>query len=277
MSRNQHQTAPRNTANDLTAKIARHINDLAEAVSLEATQASVQLWLNTLAKFHSYSINNLFLIAFQMPDASHVAGYNRWKELNRQVKKGEHGIAILAPLVYKKADEPESKEIHGFKVVYVFDISQTEGDPLPETPTWSSTERQSELHAALIEFANSRHIQVSEKPSAEMNGAQGISQGGAIAIDPQAGTKTLIHEIAHELMHRNADRPHDRDTRELEAESVAYVLAAHFGLETKTSSTYLALWQIEPEAIKARLNRISHTAKEIITAIEGVTEPCHLN
>ena len=117
------------------------LDQLAQALEQGKSDTLVR-YLETLSRFHQYSFGNTLLIAIQRPDATHVAGYQRWKQLGRFVKQGEHGIAILAPLVYKQAakeaddqadqENHEVKVLRGFKVVYVFDVSQTDGNELPQ-------------------------------------------------------------------------------------------------------------------------------------------------
>jgi hypothetical protein len=202
------------------------------------------------------------------PEASQVAGFQRWRSMGRFVKKGEKGIPILAPiLVNEDPDDPDSDKIlRGFKIVYVYDISQTDGEPLPDPPNWKSPEKHKELEEKLIQFANKRGIQVN---FLKLGGeTQGVSKGKLIEIDPSAGTKTLVHEIAHELMHRDENRPADFNLRELEAEAVAFVVSKHFGLNISSSPNYCALHGVNSEMIMDHLERIRKTAVEIIKEIE---------
>jgi hypothetical protein len=190
--------------------------------------------------------------------------------MNRYVRKGEHGIAILAPLFGNRDEQKSETEkmviVVGYRVVYVFDISQTDGESIPEPPEWKSPEKNAALAQRLIVFANSREIKVSEKLLA--GDVQGVSKGGAIELSPTAGTSTLIHEIAHELLHHNNDRPIDFRVRELEAEAVAYVVAKHFGLGVATSPNYIVLNGVGAESIMEHQERIRKIADEIITAVE---------
>lgn len=260
---------PQNTASGLTAKITQ----LAEALAAETDAARVnETMLNYLAccaRFHQYSANNIMLILLQRPDASHVAGYNAWLRFHRYVKKGEKGIAILAPCAYKKNEkdknghEVESSHLF-FKVTYVFDVSQTEGEPLPPVPAWVSGEQDEELNNRLLSFAASKDITVIRQPID--SGAQGESHGGLIVLAPTAGTKTLIHELAHEILHQGSQRASapDRETRELEAEATAYVVATAAGMQIETSANYIALWNGDAKAITARLARIQQAADQIL-------------
>jgi hypothetical protein len=188
--------------------------------------------------------------------------------MGRFVRKGEHGIPILAPIITTITNEKSEEEqrLVGFKVVYVFDVSQTDGEPMPEPPDWKSPEKNAELQEKLILFAQSKGIQVQIKTIGR--DIQGVSLGGKVILDPEAGTKTLIHEIAHEMLHHVKNVLTDRTYRELEAESVAYVVARHFGLNGLSSPNYNALHGATADLIMQHLERIRNTAAEIIEAIE---------
>ena len=256
------------TSGDLTSKIIERVKELAKATDAARVSREMLRYLEMASKFHKYSPGNIWLILMTRPDASQVAGFQRWRSLNRFVRKGEKGIAILAPIFTPEDhDDPDSKQmLSGFKVVYVFDIAQTDGEPLPPPPDWKSPEQNDVLTQKLIAFANSRKITVSVK---RLSGeTQGVSKGGSIELDPSAGTKTLIHEIAHELMHRGEDRPDDLRIRELEAESVAYVVGRHFGLEGLSSPNYVAIHGATSELILAHLERIRKTSAEIISEVD---------
>lgn len=226
----------------------------------------MQHYLETCARFHQYSPNNLWLILWAKPDATQVA------ELGRHVRKGEEGIPILAPLTKKLEDDDgiAQYQIMGFKIVYVFDLSQTDGEQLPAPPEWKSPEQHQELLEHLFRYADQKGIQIALR---ELPGdVQGVSQGGMIELSPAAGTKTLIHELAHELMHRGVDRlTCSPAIRELEAESVAYVVARYFGIGNLNSPNYTVLWGADADAILAHLERIRETAAEIINGLEGAS------
>lgn len=217
---------------------------------------------------------NQMLIIFQNSNAAKVAGFQTWKKVGRYVRKGEHGIAILAPVIVKKVDEETGKEksmLIGFKTVYVFDISQTDGKELPSAPEWKSLDRDEELSRKLFDLATRRGIKVVFSDFDD--DTQGVSKGGEIVLANTAGTKTFIHEIAHEILHH--DTTEERITRaaaELEAEAVAWVVATHFGMNPEGSPNYLALWDADPAKIIERMDRVRKCACEIITAIEGKAE-----
>jgi len=268
MNTPSNSTNSRITTNDLVSKIEAHIRELAEATDAARVSEEMQHYLDACSKFHSYSLHNIWLILITNPKATRVAGYKRWLSLNRYVRKGEHGIPILAPILIPKDKEdpiPE-KTVVGFKVVYVFDVAQTEGEPLPPPPDWKSPEKNVLLTEKLIQFAETRGIKVSEQ---ELRGeVQGVSMGGAIKVDPGAGTATLVHELAHELLHRSNDRLSTSSIREMEAESVAWVVAKHFGLDGVDSPNYLALHGSDSGAILEHLERIRSTVLEIIEVVE---------
>lgn len=260
-------------------------------------------YLNTMAKFHNYSFNNTLLIAMQKPEATLVAGYQAWqKKFNRQVKRGEKGIQIIAPAPYKEKQEiektdPETGEIvigedgqpetevverviTRFRVTTVFDVSQTTGEPIPEFEV-------SELEGDVMiyhDFMESLKM-VAPVPIRfiEIDGeARGFYQlvDKYIAIQPgmsEAQTmKTAVHETAHAVLH---DRDQmeaegivkDQLTREVEAESVAYVVCNHFGLDTSEYSfSYIASWSSgkNMKELRASMDSIRKTSTDMIGQIE---------
>jgi len=200
--------------------------------------------------------------------------------MGRYVRKGEKGIAILAPIIINKKEEDSfslenkilqtsnlEKSLVGFKVVYVFDVSQTEGEPLPEPPEWKSPEKNELLSQRLIQFAESRGIKVSEQ---DLHGdVQGISRGGSILLSPEAGALVLVHELAHELLHRSEDRPYVSRIRELEAEATAYSVGSYFGLKVSSSPNYLILHKVSSKEIMEHYERIRSAVVQIICAVES--------
>ncbi len=262
---------PGHTSADLKNEITKHIEELAQATDAARMSDEMVRYLDVCARFHQYSPSNVWMILLHNPNATHVAGYKKWQTMNRFVKKGERGIPILAPLLVKedKQDPDSDQVVCGFKVVYVYDVSQTEGDPLPEPPDWKSPEKNKELEEKLIRFANSRGIEVSVVKQA--GDTQGVSKGGVIEVDPSAGTKTLIHEIAHEMMHRDENRSMNSSLRELEAEAVAFVVAKHFGLRNLKCPNYLALHSANSDLINLHLKIIQKTSMELINSVEKET------
>jgi hypothetical protein len=260
-----------NSAVDLKNKITEHIQELAQATDAARVSEEMQRYLDMCSRFHLYSLYNVWLILMEMPDATMVAGFHKWISMKRYVRRGEHGIAILAPLLVPEVNEDgiQIDKLVGFKTVHVFDISQTYGEPLPEPPDWKSPEQNAFLTKRLMDFAESRGIQVQVK---KLRGeTQGVSTGGTIILSPNAGTKTLVHEIAHELLHHKQNELILQTIRELEAEAVAYVVGKHFGLDGLSSSNYVSLHGANAEMIIEHLERIRNTAKEIIQALESNT------
>jgi antirestriction protein ArdC len=257
------------TSADLKAKITKHIQELAQATDEARVSEEMLRYLNTYAKFYQYSAFNVWLILLAKPDASIVAGFKKWQSMGRYVRKGEHGIPILAPIFMKVTNDKgeEEQRLASFKTVFVFDVSQTVGEPLPEPPDWKSPEKNAELQSSLLRFADSKGIVVQIKPIGR--DIQGVSLGGKIVVDPEAGFKTYVHEVSHEMLHHIENAPIDRTTREVEAESVAYSVAKHFGLDGLPSPNYNALHGATAEIIMECLERIRNTAAEIIQALEA--------
>lgn len=244
-------------------------------------------YLEVMSRFHQYSANNSLLIAMQMPNATAVASYTDWKrKFGRQVRKGEHGIRILAPVRYRRkvedddGDEAVVERLAGFRLASTFDVSQTEGEPLPQIAELldGSVERYGQVMRA-IEKAAPVPVGFEEMPEG-VNGFFSRAER-RIAIRPgmnQAQTvKTAIHELAHSRMHDfdvatpPEDLP-DRSTREVQAESVAFVVASHYGLDTGGYSFgYVAGWASgrELEELKASMDTIRETSHGIIEDIDA--------
>jgi N-terminal domain of anti-restriction factor ArdC/IrrE N-terminal-like domain len=239
-------------------------------------------WLNhlkTQAIFHSYSFNNTCLIVNQCPEASRVAGFHAWKKLNRSVKKGEKAIRILAPMVYKDAEDPEAVRVL-FKSVSVFDVSQTEGEPLPEIVTHLEGDDQGLLQA-LKEFASNKGFWVLAEDMGETNGTCSYRSPITITLNPNRSllqqAKTLAHELGHALLHCGENYTgHDaKSAMELEAESVAFIVLQHFGLDSGDYSFgYISHWaatgdDVEPVIAQLKQSGVSiqKAVNEIITGI----------
>lgn len=244
---------------------------------LEAGKSeSLTAYLTSLASFHNYSFGNVLMIARQKPGATRVAGFGAWKELGRYVKKGEKGIAILAPLVRKvkpeesKDGEEGAKHLYGFRVVYVFDVTQTDGAPLPEIEYGMHGEVGDNL-ARLRGFAKSQGIDVSY--DAAIAPAFGVSMGGKIRLLPDMTPadefSTLAHELAHEMLHHGERRNQTNQTiREMEAESVSFVVSRAIGLETGHScADYIHLYDGNVDLFKESLTFIQKIAAAMLDAI----------
>ena len=251
------QVQPRLASSDLTARITEHIRELAEATDAARMSQEMLRYLDMCSRFHHYSLHNHWLILMEKPDATLVVGFKKWQGMGRFVRRGESGIPILAPIftLITNEDGKEEEKLVGFKVVYVFDVSQTDGEPLPEPPDWKSPEKHNDLPERLVCYAEIMGIAVQVMSIGR--DIQGVSIGGKIILDPEADSKTLIHEIAHEMLHHNREAiPTDHTIRELEAESVAYVVAKHFGMNDLASPNYNALHGATAELIMRHLERI---------------------
>lgn len=287
---------------EITEQLEKGIKDM-------FTSEKYMDYLNTMSKFHGYSLNNTLLIAAQNPKASLVAGFKSWeKNFERHVKRGEKGIKILAPSPYTKKvlqekvnpdtgemildkngnpvkEETEIK-LTSFRVVSVFDVSQTEGKELPSMAR--------DLHDNIKDYPLYIQAleQVSDVPIAfeEINGsAHGYYSHATDSIAIQSGMsesqtlKTMIHEIAHSILHNDnvADaKEKDRQTKEVEAESVAYTVCKHFGIDSSDYSFgYIAGWSADKELneLKSSLETIRKTSSGLITGIEDKLEKLRLN
>lgn len=259
------------------------LETLAQALEQGHSEAMTQ-YLTTMARFHKYSIGNAMLIAFQRPDATLVAGFHSWLKMHRYVKKGEKGIVILAPMVFgqkqelQHADETSDAESEissqatvRFRAVYVFDVSQTDGEPMPEFATVNGEPNGylDGLRALVV----SEGIEVSY--SDELGGADGVSTGGKILLRPGLSRSeefsTLAHELAHEKLHRGQDRAQlSKSVRELEAEAVAFVVSNGIGLDTTSaSSDYIQIYNGDKTLLAASLDRIQKAAADILAAISA--------
>jgi antirestriction protein ArdC len=235
-----------------------------------------------MSRFHAYSANNIALILAQCPSASRVAGYRRWLELGRQVKRGEHGISALAPVTRKIEDDADesTRVVSGFRLATVFDVSQTDGDALPEPPTAeairTATDKGVELYRRLEQWLRTRDVLVEV---GECGSAHGYYQPSArrIVLAPQIiGTdhqaKTLAHEAAyHVAQHRGSTSPEDAESV---AEGAAFVVCSHFGIETSAYSlAYISGWARDKAVLRRNLEAIQRTASAIIQGLESSSSP----
>lgn len=233
------------------------------------------------ARFHRYSFNNCLLIAIQKPDATHVAGFQRWNELGRFVRKGEKGVMILAPLVKRaSSEEPLANDVCGeatpcvvgFRATYVFDVSQTEGEELPQFSV--ITGDPNDLAPVLKRLVGNYGIEL--RYEEQLGGADGVSEGGRIAIRqglPIAEEFAVtVHELAHELLHRSERRKETtRTIRELEAEAVAFVVCRAAGLDgLARSSDYIQLYQGDKELLLQSLSHIQRVAAQVIDGLTAL-------
>jgi hypothetical protein len=270
-----------------TAKevIAANVQSLIEQLEAGHSDA-LTAYLNAMSRFHNYSLGNILEIARQNPDATRVAGFWKWKELGRSVKKGEKGIRILAPIIgiRRKKDDEANKDITkqntavlvGFRSAYVFDVSQTEGAELPEVRGISGD--VGENRDKLIAFIERQGIELVF--TERIAPALGMSYGGRIAILPGQSKaeefSTLVHELAHEILHKAERRTATTKTvRETEAESIAFVICKAVGLETGSASAdYIQLYHGNASLLAESLEVIQQTSAVILAALESsATEP----
>lgn len=266
---------------EITEQLEKGVKEVYESEKYKA-------YLDFMGKFYDYSVNNIILILMQKPDASLVAGYQSWKnKFNRQVKKGEKGITIIAPCPhkYKKEVEDENgnvteKEINftTYRACTVFDISQTDGEEVPKLITELSgnvenfveiVEKLKELAPVPVGFEDIK------------SGAKGYFSHAEKRIAVQEGmseqqtVKTLVHEIAHSILHDNEngeEKDADRQTKEVQAESVAYSVCKYLGLDTSDYSFgYIAGWAKDREvkALNASMEVIRKTSKAIIEGLRA--------
>lgn len=277
--------ATTNNSQPKTAKevIAANVQSLIEQLEAGHSDA-LTAYLNAMCRFHNYSLGNILEIARQRPDATRVAGFWKWKELGRFVKKGEKGIRILAPIVgvRRKKDEEAEKDITkqntavlvGFRSTYVFDVSQTEGAELPELREISGD--VGENRDMLIAFIERQGIELVF--SARIAPALGMSYGGRIAILPGQSKaeefSTLVHELAHEMLHKAERRTATTKTvRETEAEAIAFIIGKAVGLETGTASAdYIHLYHGNASLLTESLEVIQQTSAVILGALEPSIE-----
>lgn len=247
-------------------------------------------WLDVQRRFHHYSWGNCLLISLQRPDATYVAGYRRWQQLKRQVRKGEKGIAILAPIVNRVPrsadrddDAVEGEDVlhvvRAFRTAFVFDVTQTDGEPLPQIAQRLLGEDPADAFYKLQAVAGALDFSVEVTPLGDsLNGDchHGLRRIRVNAdVSPKQGVKTLAHEIAHALLHGPSDVAADmpRALKELEAESVAYVVCSDLGIDSgEYSFGYVAGWagggDAASKAISASAQRIQQAAHGILDALE---------
>jgi len=249
----------------------------------EGKSEALTAYLGAMARFHNYSFGNILAIARQRPTATRVAGIRTWNELGRFVKKGEKGIQILAPIVghrrRKDAGDEEqntSQEakpapmLIGFRAVYVFDHSQTEGADLPEFEH-SITGEVGEQRERLMAFLDEQNIKL--EYNEKIAPALGVSYGGRIALLPGQSKAeeftTLVHEATHELLHKAERRTMTTATvRETEAEAVAFIVGQAVGLKMGTaSSDYIQMYAGNAALLAESLKVIQRTSSVILAAI----------
>lgn len=281
---------------DRTAELLQKIEDGTKAVF---QSEEYRKYLKTMSNFHHYSFRNSLLIFLQNPDASLVAGYNAWQKVNRNVVRGEKGIEIVgyAPKTIwvnervlddhgksvldehgKQVYEKRREKIPAYKPVYVFDVSQTRGEPLPDfgpRTLEADVENLDTIMAALRQISP-LPIHIEPIPDSDTRGFCSFGQQKIVVregMPPAQTLKTAVHEIAHAIMHdpMSEERP-DQRTREVEAESVAFIVCDKLGLDTSDYTfPYLAGWSgpKELEQLHASLDRIQHVANALIQQFDA--------
>ena len=271
----------------MNPKIALQIETLEKAVRAITDSKEYRKYLSVMSRFPTYSIRNTLLIYAQKPDATHVAGYQSWQRLfGRHVKKGEKGIRILAPYTWKEdvQEGHETRQITrtGFHAIPVFDLSQTEGEPLPEPP---KAEKLSGSFALLHE----KKHQLEELCGYSIcfdhleDGASGLCRHSEKKIlleeslEEAHAFKTMLHECAHALLHGNLnpDDPFEnllllrQPLREVEAESVSYVVCSQIGLDcSEYSFGYIAGWKEQEDFLQESLTRIGQASELLLSLLK---------
>ena len=253
---------------------------------LEAGQSeALTAYLTAMSHFHNYSFGNILQIARQKPDATRVAGLYAWNQLGRRVKKGEKGIQIFAPMigVKRKKDAEAEQDITkqnvpvlvGFRAVYVFDVSQTEGKELPGMNSVKG--EVGEHRDRLIDFITAQGIEL--EFNERIAPAMGMSYGGKIVLLPGQSKAeefaTLVHELAHEMLHKAERRTQTTKTvRETEAEAIAFVVSKAVGLQTGTASAdYIQLYHGNASLLAESLEVIQKASAVILAALKTKPEP----
>jgi hypothetical protein len=252
------------------------LKKLEEGIEQVRNSERFREYLDTCARFHNYSLGNQILIAMQRPAATRVAGFHTWLGMERHVMKGQKGIAILAPMTYKRRtdeDEETTETAVTFRRVYVFDVSQTDGKPLPEiAPRLDGDDGN--LYEKLAAVATAEGLTLDRDANHGHGSANGYYRGGQLiwidpALSPAMSVKTFVHELAHHFSGHTGSCMESRNVAETIAESVAYVVLGHFGIDSSGYSfDYVAGWSQDAKTFKAELAQISKVAKLIIERIE---------
>lgn len=277
-------------------KIKELTNRLEAGIKEVFASGRYREYLSAMDKFHSYSYNNTLLINMQKPEASYVAGYKTWETLGRHVKKGEKGITILAPCPYKAVKDvdvvdPDTGKVMrdgqgnpmkekrefiyaNFRAISIFDISQTEGKPLPEL----AKELQGEIPDYKVLMDSIREVAPVpirfEEWDKSKKGHYDLEEKEIVIKSDMSDlqtVKTAIHETAHSILHKDIAHAKDTATMEVEAESVAFIVCQHLALDTSDYSFgYLAGWSSDKELpeLKSSLQTIQKTAHEVIEQLD---------
>lgn len=275
-------------------EIRKILDDLSTKVAAMKNSDNYVEWLNGLAKFHNYSVNNTLLILLQNPKATTVASYKTWQEMGRKVKRGEHGMVILVPVRCKTnqfievddidpdTDEEITRKVQlaklRFKKGYVFDVAQTEGKEIPKIcHVVNGYVKNGNMMLAAIKNFSDVPIKFSDMKGMSKD-CYGFFSPAEREITVRNNTtpaqriKTVIHEVAHSMLHADIDCKFTREEKETQAESVSYAVCKHYGLDTSDYSIgYLAGWSNgkDNRELKNGMELIQKTANEIINGIDA--------
>jgi hypothetical protein len=255
------------------------LDRLGEGVRAVYDSERWESWLRSLSKFYDYSLGNTILIAMQMPTATHVASFRSWKrDFNRYVKRGERGIEILVPMLVKDRDEDadEDRRLVGFRVCHVFDVSQTDGEPLPTLV--DEVAGGVERYASILDAVRAVSAYPVEFVADLLEGTKGFFRRGELiaireGMSEGQTVKTALHELAHSRLHDgDPEGMPDRAMREVQAESVAYAVSAALGLDTSGYSFgYVASWAVgkTDEEMRACLQVVRDAAKTMVEDLQA--------
>jgi hypothetical protein len=255
---------------------------LEEGIATITDTESFKRYLAFTKAFHSYSANNTMLIFLQRPDATMVAGYRKWQEHGRQVKKGEKAIKILAPVIRRVEDEETGemvKKVVGFRDANVFAYESTEGKPLPSPPMTGRVEAGVEcadrLYSALSRICEAEGVPVTENELGPGHYGYHDPRSGRIVISrgiPEVRkATTLAHELCHYFLHPlHVSIAEDTGTKETEAEGASYAICEHFGVDTKAFSfPYIARHAEDPKTLQAVIGRIHEVVGKVLDCEAG--------
>lgn len=249
------------------------LDKLKEGIQQVQSSEDFKRMLNAMSRFHNYSLRNVLLIQFQCPNATRVAGYHTWIKLGRQVKKGEKALWIFAPMVFKHKDnenDSEDEVVTMFKPVPVFDLSQTEGEPLPTIQQNQIANTHEQLLSELQGLCGKLKIEIKFE---ELRGMDGVSKIGSVIINskknPTEQAVILLHELAHEKIHDTREKRKElsQEQIELEAEATAFVVCEQLGLPETNSDRYLALYSKSYD-LQESLAAIHQASQEILGALK---------
>ena len=291
--------APQSRAADRAERVAALQEQIVTATAALVDAGAWQRMLAVAARFHTYSLGNQLLIALQNPDATRVAGFEAWKALKRYVRKGERGIAILAPMTFTRrtteaavdgnadaaadagaaqGDEGVVQTFTRFKVVYVFDIDQTDGDPLPGLADRLSGTGDLVLWDGLARLVAARGYTLTRTTTGTDGYTHPASHTVGVRADVEDAHAVMV--LAHELAHiwcGHTDTDFDylahRGTAEVQAQSVAYILAAAHGLDAGAyTADYLIGWaEGDVDTLRAMAATVTTAAREILAALDSTT------